>query len=68
MDYATMQQILEQANDNVGFELWEMKYQAKGHCLVLYEGNKIIARGRTAVINAVTEIYINFAVLGGKPL
>ena len=66
MLYTTMQYILAIANENVGFELWSLKYQGKGHCLVLYEYNKIIARGRTAVINAITEIYMQYGILGGR--
>lgn len=64
MTYATIQTLLNEVNDNIGFELYAVKFQGKGRCIVLYEYNKLIARGRTAVEREVIDLHTSFC--GGR--
>lgn len=60
MTYANLQTLLAEVNDNIGFELYALRYSGKGHCLILYEDKKLIARGRTAVEREIIDLHISF--------
>ena len=64
MTYATLLSILSEVNDAIGFELYAAKYSGKGHCLILYEGNKLIARGSYAVVREVIDLHSTFCGKG----
>lgn len=60
MTYANLQNLLNEINYVIGFELFAIKYSGKAHCLLLYEGNKLVARGRTAVEREIIELHLTF--------
>ena len=64
MTYATMQSILSEVNDVIGFELYAVKFSGKGRCLILYEGNKLIARGSYAVASEIIVLHNAFCGKG----
>lgn len=64
MTYATLLSIISEVNDAIGFELYAVKYSGKGHCLILYEGNKLIARGSYAVAREVIVLHNAFCGKG----
>lgn len=64
MTYANLQAYIDEVNSNIGFELYALKYQGKGRAVVLYEYNKIIARGKYAVEREVLDLHKSFC--GGK--
>ena len=64
MTYGTLTDLIKEVNDNIGFELYAVRFQGKGKCIVLYEYNKLIARGRTAVEREVIDLHTSFC--GGR--